>query len=79
MKEIKKFVNDNSYFELDNEEETLLAFATRKHGSIFNDAYGPEDLKEAEMLKQKLLKEFVDIDVEIDTCDEWVNLIVTLK
>ena len=70
------FVENNSYFQVDDEEN--LSFTTRKHGNIAEGEYSNIDYLEAIKICQKVKREFEDIEYDIDTCDEWVNIYISI-
>ena len=70
------FVENNSYFQVDDEE--CLSFTTRKHGNIAEEEYSNIDYLEAIKICQKVKNEFEDIEYDIDTCDEWVNIYISI-
>ena len=70
------FVENNSYFQVDDEE--YLSFTTRKHGNIAEEQHSNIDYLEAIKICQKVKKEFEDIEYDIDTCDEWVNIYISI-
>lgn len=70
------FVENNSYFQVDDEEH--LSFTTRKHGNIAEEQHSDIDYLEAIKICQKVKKEFEHIEYDIDTCDEWVNIYISI-
>lgn len=76
-KEIIKYVEDNSWFECDVDEEDYLSFTTRRHGNNYREEYGEEDLEEAYRIIKQVKHQFKNLDISVDTCDEWVNIEIT--
>lgn len=74
-KQVKKFVEEHSYFECDDSGDTWLQFVTRENGSVFAEVAGYKDLLEAKKLRDELQIRF-GTSVEIETVDEWVILTV---
>jgi len=80
--QIKKFMEDNSYFELDNEYDIgVIGFCTRENGNVGNEKFGEADMKEALRIKIELIKKFGNIirKIEIDDADEWVYVNIILE
>ena len=73
-KSIINFVLSNSYLIKQNSDISDLRFTTRLHS--WGGQYGDSDIDECNRVRSLLLKKFTDIEVEITTCDEWVNLYV---
>ena len=73
---IISFIAKHSYLDADDIEGNTLSFATRDNGNVGEEEYGEEDYTHAITLKSKLLNEFKNITVEIDTIDEWVILTI---
>lgn len=73
---IINFVENNSYFQVDDEE--YLSFTTRKHGNIAEEEHSNIDYLEAIKICQKVKKEFEDIEYDIVTCDERVNIHISM-
>ena len=71
------YIEANSYLQLDDEEE--ISFTTRRHGNVGDGIYSEDDYYAAIEIGKKVKKEFENIDYSIDTCDEWVNLYVTIN
>lgn len=78
-KQIETFVSKNSYFDLDEVEESYFAFTTRENGNVFKETPGELDILEANKLKKLLLENFKNIVVDIETFDEWVNITVLIN
>jgi hypothetical protein len=53
-----------------------LIFATREHGSVGDETPGREDIVHAREMKLAILANVDGVTAYIDTCDEWVSLIV---
>ena len=76
MIRIKNFILNNSYFDLDEEEDGLLSFSTREHGvrgEEYDDA-GEADIEEALRLIELIRKNFRDVTPSFSCCDEWTLL-----
>lgn len=81
MKEqIKQFVEKNSWFNLDSEEENELSFATRNNGDGYHCLPGSRDILERDRMAKALLEHFPkdSIAVRRDTCDEWTTFDVII-
>ena len=78
MEEIKNFILNNSYFELDEYEEYIL-FTTRRHGILGQDKPGNKDIEEAKRLCRLVNSKFPTVLATWDTCDEWTNLYVDIR
>jgi hypothetical protein len=86
MKDIIDYIEKNSWFQLDGdledfEDGNVLLFATREHGNVGDERFGQKDWDEAERVMVALLKEFDDkiLQIDVTTCDEWVNIEIELK
>jgi hypothetical protein len=79
VKQIETFVSKNSYFDLDEVEESYFTFTTRENGNVFKETPGELDILEANKLKKLLLENFKNIVVDIETFDEWVNITVLIN
>ena len=81
MIRIKNFILNSSYFELDDEDEESLRFATRKNGVVGVDCDYPgvEDIKEAERICELVNSKFPTVIAEDDISDEWTYIHVYLK
>ena len=77
IEEIKAFVKENSYFELDCDSEDELAFITRENGNVGDETPGNEDLVEGRRIV-KLINEKFDITATTDEVDEWVYINILL-
>jgi hypothetical protein len=77
IEEIKAFVKENSYFELDCDNEDELAFITRENGNVGDETPGNEDLVEGRRVV-KLINEKFDITATTDEVDEWVYINILL-
>jgi hypothetical protein len=78
-KEIIDFVEANSYFTYYGPEEEQLLFNTRKNGSVGEEEASQIDIQEGRNLARKLLKEFQNIQVQLEIVDEWVHVTVKEK
>jgi len=77
MKEkIKQFVRDNSYLSFDDDDDNEVSFTTRENGDVGAEEYSNIDVREARRIGAMLTEAFPSIKLDIDTCDEWVNLVV---
>ena len=73
-KEIINFVENNSWFEW---EEGNDMFATRENGTMGDrEEYGEKDFDEAIRIKKLLKEKFPNQLVTIETCDEWVMIML---
>ena len=70
--EIKDYMRNTS-FSLDEEDDNSLDYATRENGSVYDEEFGQADYQEALNIKKNLEASF-EVEVHIDTCDEWVLL-----
>lgn len=78
--EIKQWVRDNSYFEVEDEEEDVnLLFATRENGNVGEEEIGEEDYTEAQRIEQYIVEKYPLCTVEVETVDEWVHINVTVN
>ena len=71
------FVEANSYFQVDDKEAP--SFTTRRHGNIGDCQHSDIDYCAAVYLCEKVKEEFKNLSYSIDTCDEWVNLYITIN
>lgn len=76
-KEIINYVEEHSWFSLDVNEIDYLSFTTRRHGNNYREEYGEEDLEEAYKISKKLKNLYPNLSIDVDTCDEWVNIELT--
>lgn len=86
MEKIVKFVQKNSWFELDGdiedfEDDNELIFTTRRNGNVGDETYGQKDFDEGIRIMLEVMGEFGHLirQYEVTTCDEWVNLEIKLK
>jgi hypothetical protein len=77
VKKIENLVTKHSYFELDNVEDEHCSFTTRENGNVHSETPSKIDILEARKLKKIILENFEDVEVYIETCDEWVNVNVS--
>jgi len=80
MNDIIKIATKGS-FSLDerNNDEQFMLFATRENGDVGEEEYSEIDFKEAESIEKELKEKYAkNVVVDIDTCDEWVHIEVTL-
>ena len=78
VKEIIAFVDKNSYFTLDGDDDDVVMFATRENGCVGSETSSDDDYVEGIQLME-LLKSNFDVDCSIETVDEWVHIEVTNK
>ena len=78
VEEIIKFVDKNSYFDLDFEEDDSILFRTRENGDVGSETASDDDYIEAVQLVE-LLKSKFNVDCKIEVVDEWVDIEVTNK
>ena len=78
MEEIKDFILNNSYFELDDEDKYIL-FTTRRHGILGQDKAGQQDIEEARRVCKLVNSNFPKVLATWDTCNEWTNLYVEIR
>ena len=78
---VKDFMENKSYFDLEDEDESSLSYATRDNGDVGEEEYGMEDYTHARKIKKALILQFGNhkVSVSIDTCDEWVYVQITVK
>jgi hypothetical protein len=74
---IIKFVEENSYFDYEGEEDSILQFTTRKNGSVSNETPSNIDVLEGRKLKNKILENFDKINVRLEVVDEWVLIFIS--
>lgn len=67
------FVNKNSLFTFEGEENGVLQFSKRTNGDKLVD----EDVVAGTKLKKQILDNFNNINVKIEIVDEWVLLFVS--
>lgn len=70
------FMEKNSYLILDDEE--TLSYSTRQN-AMGQENHSMKDMEEARKVVNILRKKYKNFTYEIDTCDEWVFLNITLK
>lgn len=79
LEEIERYVQSaDKRFDTEIEGNTLK-IDTRENGNHFEEEYSEEDYAAAQKLKQKLKSIWPDLEYELDTCDEWVILYVSIK
>ncbi len=76
MIRIKNFVINNSYFNLNDEEENYLQFSSRRYGVINENGNSPgeQDINEAMRMIDLIKNNFKDIIANFSYCDEWAYL-----
>lgn len=77
--ELVKFVESNSWFTLDSDEDDFendgkLLFATRDNGNVGNETVGIKDYDEAKRVVLLLNEKFEGIELDIELVDEWVHI-----
>ena len=80
--EIIRFVEYHSLQQFEGDlDSNELEFATRENGDVGEEEYSQYDYQDAQDVLLKTIGKFNHlIDCySIDTCDEWVNLVITLK
>lgn len=70
--EIKDYLRKTT-FSLDEEGSNYLDYSTRENGDVGNCEHSPIDYQAAKDIKKNLEASF-EVEVHIDTCDEWVLL-----
>ena len=79
IKKIIDFVdNFDTTLTINNTDDDSLSFGTREHGNVGSETPGKKDIQDAKRLKSALAKQFNNIDIEIETVDEWTHLNVNL-
>jgi uncharacterized protein YqfB (UPF0267 family) len=81
VNQITSLIRNNSYFTHDKYGDlTETTYSTRKHGSVYKEKHGKQDLIEGKRLK-KLIKEKYSNEVKVEVCtaDEWVILAIMPK
>lgn len=76
-KVLKAITSTKTYMdveEADNMSEILIA--TRENGNVYDDTAGADDIKEAQRVQKILMKKFPGLQVQIETVDEWVHLLI---
>lgn len=85
MKDIVDYIHRNSWFQLDGDLEDFedsdeLIFATRDNGNVGDERFGHKDFEEAKRIMKEVRGQFGGIMYhDITTCDEWVNIEITLE
>ncbi len=80
-KDVELFVSkQKTWFQIDNSTSKYLDYNTRRHGNVGEETPGREDVREANRLRQLLLKKFGKaIKVQVDAVDEFTELYITKK
>lgn len=74
-KQIIDFVEKNSWFQLDDDSDDTLLFATRENGNVGSESPGSKDIAEAKRLKSEIEKKFEGlVKIELEVVDEWVHI-----
>ena len=80
IKEIKQYIDANSYLEIDEETENYLLYITREYGNVGEEVPGKQDIKHVQNIIYNLKDMFKDkIKTSMDIVDEWVYLEIELK
>lgn len=81
IEQIKKFIKESdTTLAFDDEyDDTYVSFTTRENGDVGEEEYSEIDLQDALLMKKAIEIKFPDVQVEVETVDEWVNLEVTIK
>lgn len=77
--DIINFVQKNSWFEFEYEDENEILFSTRANGNVGDETPGQKDLNEAARLKREFAKHYPTLTIDIEEVDEWVHLTVNLN
>jgi hypothetical protein len=83
--EIKKLYSKYD-FDLDeiDEEDGKIELSTRENGDVGEEEYSEIDMGNAEKICDEILTDYQEgfkgyqVDCQIDTCDEWVHLDISL-
>lgn len=75
--DIIKYVEENSYFDYEGEEDGVLHFSTRKNGSVSSETASNKDVLEGRKIKQQILRLFKNVEVKLEIVDEWVLLFIS--
>lgn len=76
---IKLFVANNSYIELNDDDDDEVRFTTRQNGNVGDEEPGQEDWNEIVRVARLLKVEFPDqLKCNGETIDEWTDLIVKI-
>jgi hypothetical protein len=66
-------------FEWEMDGDDIMG-STRDNGNVGDETPGIEDMREGRQIKQKIEREWKDsVIVELDTTDEWTNVIVRMN
>ena len=82
---INNYLKEHSYLELDGDidlhysDSDILDYSTRRNGNVGDEEFSYEDYEHACLMKKNLLKLFSDVDIDIETVDEWVYLNVSFN
>ena len=68
-----------SWFDLEEIDDSGVHFTTRFNGNVGAGKYSDIDLDEAYRIQARINEDYPDVEVEVDTCNEWVNLVASLK
>ena len=66
-------------FTIDDNGSDFVNFSTRDHGNVGDETPGKEDIVNAKYIESYILQNFPNVDVEIETVDEWVYVNCNLK
>ena len=76
---IISFVNKESYFDHDEDEDDELTFITRENGDVHAETVGDRDRQEAAILIKKLKLQFPNkLIFNYEEVDEWMYVKVTI-
>jgi len=78
LRDVAKWMERNSYFDLEDESTSELSFTTSENGDSDEEEYGEFDMDKAFSYKKDLLHNFKDISISIYDVDEYVYLDVKL-
>ena len=81
--EINSFIKKSrTWFSIDttpdaNQNPQRWSYSTRDNGSVGDEVPGQEDIREARRLQTLVERQFSNVRVTVETCDEWTNLNLT--
>ncbi|NQZ79347.1 MAG: hypothetical protein HRT61_24985 [Ekhidna sp.] len=65
-----------SWFDIEEESENEVLMSTRQNGNVGDGTYGQQDLDKAREIKENILNQYPSFDINIETTDEWVSILV---
>lgn len=68
-----------SWFDLEEIDDSGVHFTTRLNGNVATGRRGDRDLQEAFRIQEQIEEAFPNVEVDVEVCDEWVNLVGSLK